>query len=120
MGRGSDEGRLERYEELIPEYPEGIRASQLARLQGVARSTVQRDLPALREADGSFGMFPSLFEKEPENEMAGTELPRDLPFLPSRLPLQSRQGSRVAQGRIGRGKLRRTPPARGLRMEAHR
>jgi DNA-binding IclR family transcriptional regulator len=49
MGRKPEEERLERYEELIPEYPEGVRASQLARLQGVARSTVQRDLPALEE-----------------------------------------------------------------------
>jgi len=49
MGRRSDRGRLNRYDELIPEYPEGVRLSQLARLLGVHRSTVQRDLPALEE-----------------------------------------------------------------------
>ena len=49
MGRRPDQGRLERYEELIPEYPEGIRPGWLARLLGVPRSTVQRDLPALEE-----------------------------------------------------------------------
>ena len=49
MGRKPDEGRLDEYEELVPEYPDGIRASQLARMLGVARSTVLRDLPALEE-----------------------------------------------------------------------
>lgn len=50
MGRKPDPSRLQRYEELIPEYPEGLKASQLARLLGVPRSTVIRDLPALEEA----------------------------------------------------------------------
>ncbi len=49
MGRRADGERLERYEELVPEYPDAIRPSILARLLGVARSTVQRDLPALEE-----------------------------------------------------------------------
>jgi len=49
MGRRPDAGRLGRYEELVPEYPDRIRPSQLARTLGVARSTVQRDLPALEE-----------------------------------------------------------------------
>jgi len=49
MGRRPDQGRLDRYEELIPEYPGAIRASRLARALGVPRSTVQRDLPALEE-----------------------------------------------------------------------
>lgn len=49
MGRRPSERRLEQYEELVPPYPEGIRPSQLARLLGVARSTVQRDLPELEE-----------------------------------------------------------------------
>ena len=49
MGRKPDAGRLEQYEELIPEYPGAVRPSQLARLLGVPRSTVQRDLPALEE-----------------------------------------------------------------------
>ena len=49
MGRKPDEGRLERYAALVPEYPEGVRPSELARLLGVHRSTVLRDLPALEE-----------------------------------------------------------------------
>ncbi len=49
MGRKPNSARLDRYEELIPEYPDGIRPSHLARLLGVPRSTVQRDLPALEE-----------------------------------------------------------------------
>jgi DNA-binding IclR family transcriptional regulator len=49
MGRRPDEGRISRYEELVPEYPDGVRPSQLARTLGVHRSTVQRDLPALEE-----------------------------------------------------------------------
>ena len=49
MGRKRDERRLERYAEVVPEYPEGIRASQVARRLGVHRSTVLRDLPALEE-----------------------------------------------------------------------
>ncbi len=49
MGRRPDQGRLKRYDELVPEYPDTIRPSQLARLLGVHRSTVQRDLPALEE-----------------------------------------------------------------------
>ncbi|MCX7681374.1 MAG: helix-turn-helix domain-containing protein [Anaerolineae bacterium] len=49
MGRRPDADRLQRYGELIPEYPDGLRASQLARLLGVPRSTVMRDLPALEE-----------------------------------------------------------------------
>ena len=49
MGRRPNQARLSRYEELVPEYPEGIRPSQLARRLGVPRSTVQRDLPALEE-----------------------------------------------------------------------
>ena len=55
MGRRSDEERLERYEELIPEYPEGVRASQLARLQGVARSTVQPAADGGREGAAETG-----------------------------------------------------------------
>lgn len=47
MGRRLDEKRLKRYETLIPRHPGAIRSSQLARLLGVARSTVRRDLPAL-------------------------------------------------------------------------
>jgi DNA-binding IclR family transcriptional regulator len=49
MGRRPDRERLDRYEELIPEYPGRIRPSRLARLLGVPRSTVHRDLPALEE-----------------------------------------------------------------------
>ncbi len=49
MGRKPDQGRLKQYDELVPEYPDGVRPSQLARLLGVHRSTVQRDLPALEE-----------------------------------------------------------------------
>jgi DNA-binding IclR family transcriptional regulator len=49
MGRRPNQGRLDRYEEVIPKYPDNIRPSQLARLLGVPRSTVQRDLPALEE-----------------------------------------------------------------------
>lgn len=49
MGRRPNPARLRKYEELIPEYPAGLRAGQLARLLGVPRSTVLRDLPALEE-----------------------------------------------------------------------
>jgi len=49
MGRRPAPQRIEQYEELIPEYPEGVRPSQLARLLGVPRSTVLRDLPALED-----------------------------------------------------------------------
>lgn len=67
MRRRPDEGRLNRYEELVPEYPDSIRPSQLARTLGVARSTVHRDLPALEE-QGTLLMeddrgFLSLFQK---------------------------------------------------------
>jgi DeoR/GlpR family transcriptional regulator of sugar metabolism len=34
---------------MVPQHPDGVRASQLARLLGVPRSTVQRDLPALED-----------------------------------------------------------------------
>lgn len=50
MGRRPNPIRLHRYGELIPEYPDGLRASELAQLLGVPRSTVLRDLPALEEA----------------------------------------------------------------------
>ncbi|MBU0703193.1 MAG: helix-turn-helix domain-containing protein [Chloroflexi bacterium] len=49
MGRRPNQGRLDRYEEVVPEYPGNIRPSRVARLLGVPRSTVQRDLPALEE-----------------------------------------------------------------------
>jgi DeoR/GlpR family transcriptional regulator of sugar metabolism len=49
MGRRPDQQRLDRYEEVVPEYPDRIRPSQVARRLGVHRSTVQRDLPALEE-----------------------------------------------------------------------
>jgi len=49
MGRRPDQRRLSRYDELVPEYPDTVRPSQLARLLGVHRSTVQRDLPTLEE-----------------------------------------------------------------------
>jgi DNA-binding IclR family transcriptional regulator len=49
VGRKPNQGRLDRYEEVIPEYPEAVRPSQLARRLGVAPSTVQRDLPTLEE-----------------------------------------------------------------------
>ena len=49
MGRRPNQERLEQYEEIVPEYPGSVRASQLARTLGVHRSTVQRDLPALEE-----------------------------------------------------------------------
>jgi hypothetical protein len=49
VGRRPDQGRLDRYEELVPEYPDQVRPSQLARLLAVPRSTVLRDLPALEE-----------------------------------------------------------------------
>ena len=49
MGRRPDQGRLSQYDELVPEYPDTVRPSQLARLLGVHRSTVQRDLPTLEE-----------------------------------------------------------------------
>ena len=67
MGRRPDEGRLDRYEVLVAEHPSGIRASELARLMGVHRSTVQRDLPALEER-GTLLMedergFLSLFQR---------------------------------------------------------
>jgi DNA-binding IclR family transcriptional regulator len=52
MGRRPNEDRLNRYENLIPDYPDTIRQSQLAHRLGVARSTVMRDLPAL-EAQGT-------------------------------------------------------------------
>jgi len=67
MGRKPSQGRLDRYEELVPEYPNHIRSSQLARLLGVHRSTVQRDLPALEERGTLLieneGGFLSLFRK---------------------------------------------------------
>ena len=49
MGRRPNQGRLDKYEEVIPEYPGKIRPGQLARLLAVHRSTVQRDLPTLEE-----------------------------------------------------------------------
>ena len=49
MGRRPNQQRLDKYEEIIPKHPDGIRSSQLARLLQVPRSTVQRDLPALEE-----------------------------------------------------------------------
>ena len=52
MGRRPNQTRLARYEDLVPEYPAGVRASYLARTLGVSRSTVLRDLPAL-EARGT-------------------------------------------------------------------
>jgi DeoR/GlpR family transcriptional regulator of sugar metabolism len=67
MGRRCNQRRLDRYEEVIPEYPGKIRPSQVARLLSVHRSTVQRDLPALEEQgtllmeDG--GGFLSLFRR---------------------------------------------------------
>lgn len=65
MGRKPNQARLDRYEEMVPEYPKAIRKSQLARQIGVHRSTVQRDLPALEErgtllmenADGLLSLF---------------------------------------------------------------
>jgi DeoR/GlpR family transcriptional regulator of sugar metabolism len=67
MGRRPDQGRLDRYEEMVPEYPDSVRASQLARWLGVSRSTVQRDLPALEEQgtlliEGQGGLL-SLFRR---------------------------------------------------------
>jgi predicted ArsR family transcriptional regulator len=49
MGRRPNPDRLDRYEDLIAEYPGGVRASRLANRLGVPRSTVIRDLPALEE-----------------------------------------------------------------------
>ena len=49
MARRPNEERLDQYEELVPEYPDGIRPAQLAVKLQVPRSTVQRDLPALEE-----------------------------------------------------------------------
>jgi len=49
VGRRPNQERLEQYEEIVPEYPGSVRASQLAQTLGVHRSTVQRDLPALEE-----------------------------------------------------------------------
>ena len=49
MGRRPNQGRLDRYEEMIPEHPDQIRPSRLARLLEIPRSTVQRDLPALED-----------------------------------------------------------------------
>jgi DNA-binding IclR family transcriptional regulator len=49
MGRKPNQARLDKYEEIIPEYPENVRPSQLARLLQVPRSTVLRDLPALED-----------------------------------------------------------------------
>jgi DNA-binding IclR family transcriptional regulator len=49
MGRRPNQGRLDKYEKVIPEYPDKIRPSQVAQLLGIHRSTVQRDLPALEE-----------------------------------------------------------------------
>lgn len=67
MGRRPNQRRLDRYEELVPEYPNHIRSSQLARLLGVHRSTVQRDLPALEEQGTLLvedkGGFLSLFRR---------------------------------------------------------
>jgi len=52
---------------LVPEYPNHIRSSRLARLLGVHRSTVQRDLPALEEQGTLLvedkGGFLSLFRR---------------------------------------------------------
>lgn len=49
MGRKPNADRLDRYEQLVPSYPEAVRPGLLAQLLGVPRSTVQRDLPALEE-----------------------------------------------------------------------
>jgi DNA-binding IclR family transcriptional regulator len=49
MGRKPNQDRLDRYEGLIPKHPGGIRQSALARILGVPRSTVMRDLPALEK-----------------------------------------------------------------------
>ncbi|RLC81741.1 MAG: hypothetical protein DRJ03_06220 [Chloroflexi bacterium] len=49
MGRRPSQGRLDKYEEIIPEHPDTIRPSQIAQFLQVSRSTVQRDLPALEE-----------------------------------------------------------------------
>jgi DNA-binding IclR family transcriptional regulator len=49
MGRKPNQDRLDRYEDLIPEHPGSIRQSALARMLGVPRSTVMRDLPALED-----------------------------------------------------------------------
>ncbi|MCP4543519.1 MAG: hypothetical protein GY832_40925 [Chloroflexi bacterium] len=49
MARRPNQERLDRYEEVIPEYPGAIRPSQVARLLETHRSTVQRDLPALED-----------------------------------------------------------------------
>jgi DeoR/GlpR family transcriptional regulator of sugar metabolism len=49
MGRRPNQERLDRYEELVPRYPDTVRPSQLARMLQIARSTVQRDLPVLEE-----------------------------------------------------------------------
>ncbi|HDQ71119.1 MAG TPA: HTH domain-containing protein [Chloroflexi bacterium] len=65
MGRKPNQARLDQYEELVPEYPEAVRQSQLARQLGVRRSTVQRDLPTLEDlgtllmedADGLLSLF---------------------------------------------------------------
>ena len=48
MGRKADEGRLEQLERAIADYPDE-RPGFLARLLGLDRSTVMRDLPALEE-----------------------------------------------------------------------
>ena len=67
MGRRPNQERLDKYEEIIPKHPDGIRPSQLARLLQVPRSTVQRDLPALEEQgtlliEGERGLL-SLFRR---------------------------------------------------------
>ena len=49
MGRRPNQGRLDKYEEVIPEYPDTIRQSQIAQFLQVPRSTVQRDLPSLED-----------------------------------------------------------------------
>ena len=49
MGLRPNQGRLDKYEEIIPEYPDTIRPSQIAQFLQVPRSTVQRDLPTLED-----------------------------------------------------------------------
>jgi len=48
MGRKADEQRLEQLEQAVADYPDE-RPGFLARLLGLDRSTVMRDLPALEE-----------------------------------------------------------------------
>lgn len=49
MNRSKDVARLREIEQLLRQYPEGLRQSEIASRLGLHRSTVMRDMPALEE-----------------------------------------------------------------------